>query len=49
LEEAIIAARELLAEKVRSGAVVDGDQFEIWAETGELVHVLPLRSTLRLK
>ncbi|AXV15209.1 hypothetical protein CYG48_05520 [Neorhizobium sp. SOG26] len=49
LEEAVEAARELLAVKVRNGEVVNGDQFEITDEKGQIIHVLPFRSVLRLK
>ena len=49
IEEAIEAARDLLADKVRSGDVVDGDEFEIRDENDQVVHVLPFRSVLRLK
>ncbi len=48
IEEAMAAARELVAEKVRTGDVVDGDAFEIRDEHGEVVHILPFRSVLRL-
>lgn len=43
LEEAIGAARELLAGKVRSGDFVDGDRFEVRDEHGQVVHTLPFR------
>ncbi|GGG21851.1 hypothetical protein GCM10010924_59110 [Rhizobium wenxiniae] len=48
LEEAQIAARELLAAKVRVGDLVDGDEFEITTGDGTVVHTLPLRSVLKL-
>lgn len=48
LEEAQTAARELLADKVRGGDLVDGDEFEVTTGDGTLVHTLPLRSVLKL-
>ncbi len=47
-EEAIRAAREILAEKVQSGDIIDGQQFELVADDGRLVAIVPLRSALRL-
>jgi len=48
LYEARVAARELLAAKVRHGEVVDGDEFEVTTGDGTVVHTLPLRSVLKL-
>ena len=48
LEEAQIAARELLAAKVRVGDLIDGDEFEVTTGDGTVVHTLPLRSVLKL-
>jgi len=48
LEEAQIAARELLAAKVRVGDLVDGDEFEVTTGDGTVMHTLPLRSVLKL-
>lgn len=49
IQEAVLAARELLAEKVRHGDIVDGDAFKITTADGVVVHNLPLKSVLRLK
>ncbi len=49
IQEAVLAARELLAEKVRHGDIVDGDTFKITTADGEVVHNLPLKSVLRLE
>ncbi|TCR00417.1 hypothetical protein [Neorhizobium sp. JUb45] len=48
LDEARLAARELLAAKVRQGEWVDGDAFEVTLADGTVVHTLPLRSVLKL-
>lgn len=48
LEEAQIAAREMLAAKVRVGDLVDRGEFEITTGDGTVVHTLPLRSELKL-
>jgi hypothetical protein len=40
--EAIQAARDILAEKVRFGGDLKGDLFEIWDENG-LIESVPLR------
>jgi hypothetical protein len=47
-EEAILAAREMLSEKVLTGDVIDGQVFEIMNDVGELVHTLPLKSVVRI-
>ncbi len=49
IDEAVLAARELLAEKVRLGDIVDGDSFRITTADGRVVHNLPLKSVLRLE
>ncbi|MFN7023594.1 MAG: DUF6894 family protein [Pseudorhizobium sp.] len=49
LEEAVLAAREIICERIRAGAIVDGEQFEVSNDQGEVVHVLPLRAVLRLQ
>ena len=49
LEEAKIAAREILAERIRCGDVVNGHQFEVHDETGGKLFTLPFRSVLRLE
>lgn len=47
--EAIQAAREMLAEKVLSGGVIDGHKFEITAEDGTVLRDVPFRSVLRFE
>ncbi|TWF43926.1 DUF6894 family protein [Neorhizobium alkalisoli] len=48
-EEAVVAAREILAVKVRQGEVIDGQVFEITDDTGTIVERLPLKSVLRIE
>jgi hypothetical protein len=48
VEEARIAAREILSEKVLSGDEIDGQRFEITTEDGTIVEVVPFRSVLNL-
>lgn len=48
-EEAILAAREMLSEKVLNGGVIDGQVFEIMNDAGELIHRLPLKSVIRIE
>jgi hypothetical protein len=43
--EAIQAARDILAEKVRFGSDLKGELFEIWDENG-LIESVPLRDSL---
>ena len=47
--EALAAARDLLAEKVRAGDVVNGQSFEITDESGVVRARLPMRDALRLE
>jgi hypothetical protein len=47
-EEAIQAAREILAQKVMANDVIDGQCFEIAAEDGTVLRSVPLKSVLRL-
>lgn len=47
-DEATDAAREILAERVRSGEVVDGHEFEVRDANGTKVFSLPFRDVLRL-
>jgi len=42
------AAKEILAEKVIEGEVIDGQRFEITAEDGTILETVPFRSVLRL-
>ena len=46
--EALSAARDLMAEKVRAGEVIDGQVFEITDEAGVVRARLPLKDALRL-
>lgn len=48
LIEAEDAAREILAEKVRRGEVIDGNEFEVHDELGTRLFTLPFRDVLRL-
>jgi hypothetical protein len=48
-KEAEEGARELLANKVRLGNVVDGDEFEVTTTDGTVVFKVPLRSVLQLE
>ena len=48
-DEAIQAAREMVAEKVLAGALIDGQRFEIVGEDGALLLEVPFRSALRLE
>ncbi|MBP2560868.1 hypothetical protein J2857_003637 [Neorhizobium galegae] len=47
--EALKAAREMLAEKVLSNEIIDGQRFEICAEDGTVLREVPFRSALRLE
>lgn len=44
--EAIISAREILAELVRSGKIVDGQRYEIADAEGKVLLVVPFKSAL---
>lgn len=46
--EAMAAARDILAEKVRTGKVVNGQFFEITDETGTVQARVPFKDALRL-
>jgi hypothetical protein len=48
-KEAEEGARELLANRVRLGDVVDGDELEVIADDGTVVFKVPLRSVLKLE
>lgn len=48
-EEAEQAARDLLADKVKFGAAVDGQQFEILDDDGKMVMTVPFKSVLRME
>lgn len=47
--EAILAAREIIAEKVLAGDVIDGHKFEITTDNGDVVLEVPFKSVLRLE
>ena len=46
--EAEDAAREILAAKVKSGDVIDGQEFEVHDEWGNPLLTIPFRSVLRM-
>lgn len=45
--EAVLSAREMLAEKVAAGATIYGQVFEITSEDGVVIERLPLKSVLK--
>lgn len=45
--EAVLAAREMLAEMLLAGKVVNGKVFEIADEAGTVVAVVPFKSAMR--
>jgi hypothetical protein len=47
--EAILAAREMMAEMLLEGRVVDGQVFEIMDEDDLLVAKVPFKSAMRLE
>ena len=47
--EAVLAAREIIAEKVLTDDVIDAQSFEITAEDGVVLDTLPFRSVLHLE
>ncbi|GGD11016.1 DUF6894 family protein [Aureimonas glaciei] len=46
--EAVRSAREMLAEKVKLGEIVDGQEIEIVDEAGDVVGLVPLKETFRV-
>lgn len=48
IDEAVASAREIVAERVKSGELIDGKRFEITTEAGEVVHTIPFRATFHL-
>lgn len=46
--EAEEAAREIVAEAVKAGKVIDGDFIKVSDERGEVVYTLPLRDVIHL-
>lgn len=47
--EALHAAREMLAERLVRGEIIDGEVFEITTESGEVVHRMAFRATMLLE
>jgi len=47
--EAVLAAREMIAERVLQGDVIDGQVFEIADEKGFVLESFPLKSVIRLQ
>ncbi len=45
--EALCAAREILAERMIRGEVIDGEVFELTNEAGEIIRTIPFRETVR--
>lgn len=48
VSDAKLAAREMISELVIAGEILDGQQFEITDNRGEVVATVPFRSALRL-
>jgi len=48
-DEAIEAARELLADKVLKGELIDGQEFEIFDSSGNKLLTVPFKDALKLK
>lgn len=48
-DEAFEAAREILADRLLRGEVIDGEVFEITTENGEIARTVPFRHSLRLQ
>lgn len=48
-QEAVLAAREMIAAKVIAGDVIDAQMLEITDEDGAIVEKLAMRSVLRLE
>jgi hypothetical protein len=46
--EAVLAAREMMAQKILSGETIDGDRFEVTTEEGQVVAIVPFRSVVKL-
>lgn len=45
---AVSSAREILANKVKSGKIIDGDRLEVVRPDGSLALTVPLKSALKL-
>jgi hypothetical protein len=48
VEEARAAARELMAAKVAKGEIVDGGQFEITTEDGDVINTVIFKSVVKI-
>lgn len=48
VSDAKLSAKEIIADLLMAGDVVDGQQFEISDNRGEIVATIPFRSVLRL-
>jgi hypothetical protein len=46
--EAVHSAREILAERLLKGEIIDGEVFEITLESGEIVATIPFKDTVRI-
>ncbi len=49
VEEAVQAAREMLAEHILTGDIVDNSSFEIVRDDGQLIAVIPVSSVLKFR
>lgn len=47
-EEALASAREILADLIRAGKLLDGQQFEIVNEVGQMIAMIPFKAVLKL-
>jgi hypothetical protein len=45
-EDAVVSARQMMAEKVRQGEVIDGQVIEIWSEAGDCVDTVVFQDQL---
>ena len=45
--EALAAARQGIAERIRAGEVVDGQPFEIWDAAGRMLAIVPYHDALK--
>lgn len=48
-EEAFQSAREILADRLLRGEVIDGEVFEITTENGDIARTVPFRDSLRFE
>ena len=48
-EEAIGAAREIMADRVKVGKVVNGEEFVICGEAGQPIATIPFKAALHLE